>query len=203
VLGTQIMDLMRLLAGEPKWCFARVFEGGKPVTKTRVHSGGDGLSQLAGDEIHAVYRFASPTMGYFSTHRARHGAASRFGLQVYGTSGILTLTTGSLPAVYFLEDPSWQPGHSKAKWIEVTSGGLGKPEPIKDAAEHPSRQYLGNILIVKDLIRAIETDTQPKGSIHDGRAALEMILAVYESHRLNTPAALPLVNRQHPLGLLQ
>ena len=61
---------------------------------------------------------------------------------------------------------------------------------------------LGNEWIVKDLMEAIEKDRQPLGSMHDGRAALEMILAVYESHRLKGPAELPLKNRQHPLTML-
>jgi hypothetical protein len=60
----------------------------------------------------------------------------------------------------------------------------------------------GNRLIALDLIRAIETDTQPKGSMYDGRAALEMIMAVYESHRLKEPVTIPLKNREHPLSLL-
>lgn len=33
----------------------------------------------------------------------------------------------------------------------------------------------------------------------DGRASLEMILAVYEPHRLAKPVELPLKNRKHPL----
>jgi hypothetical protein len=45
-------------------------------------------------------------------------------------------------------------------------------------------------------------NTQPKGSMYDGRAALEMILAVYESHRLNSPVELPLKSRRHPLNML-
>lgn len=197
VLGTHIMDLMRLFAGEPEWCFARVSEGGKPVTKSEVRDGAEGIGPLAGDEIHAVYRFAGTTMGYFSTHRAKLGATTRFGLQIFGTKGILTMTTGALPQVAFVEEPSWQPGHSKAQWKNITSAGIDKPETLSD-----SGQSLGNRLIALDLIRAIETDTQPKGSAYDGRAALEMILAVYESHRLNAPAELPLRNRKHPLSLL-
>ncbi len=197
VLGTHIMDLMRFLCGNPQWCFARVLEGGKPVTKAQVRDGAEGIGPLAGDEIHATYGFASPTMGYFSTHRAKHGASARFGLQVYGTRGVLTLTTGSLPFVFFCEDPSWSPGRSKAQWVEVTSNGLGKPETLQDGGLHQ-----GNVMIAKDLIRAIETDTQPLGSVYDGRAALEMILSVYESHRLNAPVPLPLKNRQHPLSLM-
>lgn len=197
VLGTHIMDLMRFLAGDPKWCFARVLQAGRPVTRAEVRDGAEGIGPLAGDEIHATFGFASPTTGYFSTHRPKDSASTRFGLQVYGMKGVLTLTTGSLPPIFFCDDPSWSPGRSKAPWVEVTSAGLGQPEPLKDTGLH-----LGNLLIAKDLIRAIETDTQPLGSMYDGRAALEMILATYESHRLNAPVPLPLANRQHPLGLL-
>ena len=194
VLGTHIMDLMRLFAGEPQWCFARVRENGKPVTKNQVRDGAEGIGLLAGDEIHAMYRFSETTMGYFSTHPAGHGAAERFGLTIYGTKGILTTTTGALPEVWFVEDPSWQPGRSKARWKQITSAGIDQPETQTDVG-----QAFGNRLIALDLIRAIETNTQPKGSIYDGRAALEMILAVYESHRLNAPVVLPLENRKHPL----
>jgi len=56
VLGTHIMDLMRLFAGDPQWCFARVSDGGKPVTKNEVRDGAEGIGPLAGDEIHAMYR---------------------------------------------------------------------------------------------------------------------------------------------------
>jgi predicted dehydrogenase len=136
-------------------------------------------------------------MGYFSTHRASHGASRRFGLQVFGTKGILTMTTGALPAIWFVEDPSWQPGRSKARWKQISSAGIDKTEPRSD----PGHGF-GNRLVALDLIRAIETNTQPKGSMYDGRAALEMILAVYESHRLNAPIGLPLKNRKHPLGML-
>src|SRR5206468_807316 len=109
----------------------------------------------------------------------------------------ITLTTGSLPAVHFLEDPSWSPGRSKVAWQEITSAGLGKPEPLKDGG-----LVQGNVWIAQDLIEAIEQDRQPLGSMYDGRAALEMILAVYDSHRLKGPVELPLRNRKHPLTVL-
>jgi len=197
VLGTHVMDLMRFFAGDPKWCFARVSDDGKPVTRSKVRNGAEGIGPLAGDEIHAAYRFDKATMGYFSTHRARHGAAKRFGLQLFCTKGMLTMTTGALPEIWFVEDPSWQPGHSKAQWKQVTSTGIDKPETLTDR-----RHALGNRLIALDLINAIDTNTQPRGSMYDGRAALEMILAVYESHRLGTFVELPLKNREHPLSLL-
>jgi predicted dehydrogenase len=197
VLGTHVMDLMRFFAGDAKECFANVRDGQKPVTANEVRDGAEGIGPLTGDEIHAMYRFSRTTTGYFSTQRVRHGASNRFGLQLFGTKGILTMTTGALPEIWFVEDPSWQPGRSKARWKKITSAGIDKPETLNDPKHH-----LGNCLIARDLIRAIETNTQPKGSMYDGRAALEMILAVYESHRLSAPVELPLKNRRHPLSLL-
>ena len=196
VLGTHLMDLMRLLAGHARWCYARVSQDGKLVTRAEVKEGAEGAGPIAGNHIVAQYGFDKGTTGYFGTQKAVPGD-QRFGLQIFGSKGIIQLTTGSLPAAYFLDDPTWFPGKSKTAWQEITSAGLGKPEPLKDGG-----LGLGNLWIVKDLIDAIEKDRQPLGSIYDGRAALEMILAVYESHRMKGPVEIPLKNRKHPLTML-
>ena len=130
-------------------------------------------------------------LGCLAVGPARGAAA---GLALDGTNDHVTM--GAAPEIWYVEDPSWQPGRSKAQWKRISSEGVGKPEPLSD----PIHAY-GNRLIARDLIRAIETDTQPKSSMFDGRAALEMILAVYESHRLNAPVRLPLEDRRHPLSL--
>ncbi|HZT83119.1 MAG TPA: Gfo/Idh/MocA family oxidoreductase [Gemmataceae bacterium] len=197
VLGTHIMDLMRFLAGDARWCHARILQNGRPATKADVAEGGEGLGPVLGDWINATYGFGKGVEGTFGTAKGRGSKGSRFGLTVLGTKGVLQLTTGSLPAAYFLEDPTWFPGRSKAQWQEVTSAGVGKPEPLKDGG-----LGMGNVWIARDLMEAVEKDRQPLGSIYDGRAALEMILAVYESHRLKGTAELPLKNRQHPLTML-
>ncbi len=197
VLGTHVMDLMRLVAGDPQSCFAQVRSEGHPVTRSDVRDGAEGIGPLAGDEIQAMYQFGKGATGYFATDRSRHGAAERYGLQIYGSKGILTTTMGAVPEVWFVEDPSWQPGRSKAQWKPISTEGLDKPEARSD----PQHAF-GNRLIALDLLRAIETDSRPQGSAYDGRAALEMILAVYESHRLRAPVPLPLQNRRHPLSLL-
>src|SRR4051812_46678738 len=51
VLGTHIFDLMRFLVGDASWCFARVLDSGKPITKARVRPGGEGMGPIAGDHI--------------------------------------------------------------------------------------------------------------------------------------------------------
>ena len=188
---------MAFFACDPQSCFAQVRATGHLIDKSDVREGAEGIGPLAGDEVQAIYRFAGPTVGYFATDRARHSATARYGLEIRGTKGLLTTTMGAFPEVWFVEDPSWQPGRSKAQWKRITSEGIGGPEPVSD----PNHRY-GNRLIALDLIRAIETDSRPQGSMYDGRAVLEMILAIYESHRQNAPVPLPLANRKHPLRLL-
>src|SRR5438132_5680346 len=43
VLGTHLMDLMRWLAGDPRWRFAQVTQHGKPVARAEAREGGDGM----------------------------------------------------------------------------------------------------------------------------------------------------------------
>ena len=197
VLGTHTFDLMRHLAGDAKWCFARVQQSGRKAVAGDVRQAGEQLGPIMGDHITATYGFDKLAVGTFSTHVAKDGIGSRYWLEVRGTKGTIHLGFGILPVALLCEDPSGMFGKSKAAWQEITSAGVGKPEPLT-AKELDN----GNILIVNDLIDAIEKDRAPLDSLSDGRAALEMILAVYESHRLERAVDLPLKNRKHPLAAM-
>lgn len=193
VLGVHIMDLMRAVAGaDPQWVSARVLAEGKLAAKQHVRDGNEGIGLIAGDEIHAAYRFSNGIMGYFSTRRSRDGAGARYGIQVFGTKGVLAMTMSALPTVKLLESVTWSPEPGAPGWTVFAS--TTESEPAKEA--------LGNRLIAQDLIRAIETDTATRCGPRDGRWTLEMIMGIYESHRLNKPVDLPLDNRRHPLSLL-
>jgi predicted dehydrogenase len=197
VLGSHVMNLIHYFGGQPTWCFARAEQGGKPVTKADVKEGNEGIGPLAGDSITAMYGLESGATAYFGSRRAMGGGAGRFGLQIFGSKGILEIVTGSLPSVQFLADPAWSPGRSKAQWQPVSSAGIGQPEPLKDGGLDG-----GNALAVKDLLAAIENDRDPECSVYEGRTTVEMIAAVFESHRLAAPVTFPLKTRENPLTLL-
>jgi predicted dehydrogenase len=197
VLGTHSFDLMRHLAGDAKWCFARIQQGGRKAVAGDVRQAGEQIGPILGDQIAATYGFNGLTVGHFFTHVAKAGASSRYWLEVRGTKGVIQIGFGILPAAYLCEDPSGFFGKSKAPWKEITSAGVGKPEAL-----NTKELENGNILIVNDLIDAIEKDRAPLDGLADGRASLEMILAVYESHRLERPVELPLKNRKHPLAAM-
>ncbi len=197
VLGSHLMNLMPVFAGAPASCFATVTSKGKAITKKDVVEGNEGLGPLAGDAVDARFQFSNGITGYFGSHRAQEGNPSRFGLQIFGSKGVVEYLTGYLPPVYFLPDPAWSPARSGAKWQKVTSVGVGIAEPDK-AGGIPN----GNIAAINDLIAAIEENRQPLCSVYEARATIEMIMGIFESQRLGKPVALPLENRQHPLSML-
>jgi len=196
VLGTHIMDMIRALGGEPRWCHATVLQSGKPVTPDDVFEGPEGLGPLAGDEVHAMYKMSSGPMAYFSSLK-HAGNSKRYALQIHGSTGIIELTEGILPAVHYLDDPAWSPGRSDAKWQRISSAGIGKPEPLS------GRRYQARyMLMIEDLLAAIEKDRQPLCGVYEARGVTEMIVAVFESHRQRGPVEFPLENRQNPLTML-
>ena len=197
VLGSHLLNLMQAFAGNPIACFATVTGKDHPIAKRDVVEGNEGLGPLAGDAVQVSYQFPRGVTGYFGSRRGAEGRPSRFGLQILGSKGIVEYLTGYLPAVNFLPDPGWSPGRSGAKWLKVSSAGVGMPEPIK-----PAGIPAGNVAAIKDLIAAIHEDRQPLCDVYAARAAVEMIMAAFESQRRGKPVSFPLDNRQHPLSML-
>jgi predicted dehydrogenase len=197
VLGTHVLDLVNSLAGPPKWCFATVFENGRPITAADVKPGNEGIGPLAGDEVHAMYRLESGVTTYFDSVRHAGGSPSRFGLRIFGSQGVIEMGTGYLPPVHILASSAWRSIEGGPKWIPVSSAGVGEPEPLDNTGLHG-----GNLLAARDLIAAIEENRQPISSIHEARTATEMIVAVFESQRVGGPVTFPLANRENPLAML-
>lgn len=197
VLGSHIMDQMLALGFNPQWCFASVLQDGQPLRKEHVAEGNEGIGPLAGDAVRAIYGLKEGMTASFQSYRNAMGNPSRYGLQVYGSEGIIEILEGTMPPVHILQDPSWSPGRSGKQWQEVSSAGIGQPEPIT-GADHDERQHFA----IRDLLAAIEQQREPKGNMYEARRATEMIVAVFESQRVGGPVPLPLATRVNPLTLL-
>ncbi len=193
VLGSHIMNLMHYFGGEPQWCFASVLDQGQPITAEHRQPPKEGIDMLAGDTVQAMYGMADGVSAYFGSHRDTAGG--RFGLQLFGSKGVIEILTGHLPSVYYLDDPSWSPGRSAASWQPVSSAGVNQPEPYRDGG-----LLAGNVLAVRDLLAAIVEDRQPEASVYEGRTTVEMISAVFASQLAGKPVTLPLAERKNPLG---
>ena len=198
VLGTHLFNLIHHLGGKPLWCFGSVEQDGRAIRREDVTQGPEGIGPLAGDQVHAMYRLEGGATAYFDSVRKAGGRPSRFGLQIFGTQGIVDLyDTGMLPTMHFLADSSWTAHRTDKKAAPISSAGVGKEEPLANGGL-PG----GNILAVRDLIESVEKDRLPASSIYEARTATEMIVAVFESQRLGKPVSLPLVERRNPLSLL-
>lgn len=197
VLGTHVMDMIQSLAGEPKWCFAELTVDGRPVKHDDVAEGNEGLGPLAGDGVRALFGMADGSTATFYSYKNMAGRPSRYGLQIFGSRGILELLEGPLPSVKYLGDPSWCPARSGSQWQDVSSAGIGQAEPL-GGSEYTSRYGQG----IRQFLAAIEENRQPPGNMYEARVGVGMIAAVFESHRLGRPVALPLETRKNPLTLL-
>jgi predicted dehydrogenase len=198
VLGTHAMDMIRAIGGHPTWCFARIQQGGRPIQKSDVVEGPEGIGPLAGDDVRVMYGMPDGSTAYFASQRAATGKESRYGVQIFGTQGVIEIMPGHVqPTVRYLADASWSPGRSNTAWVEVTTAGIGQPEPIREGALNA-----GNLLIIKDLMAAIKEHREPIGNLYEARGATEMIVAAFESQRVGGPVTLPLKTRVNPLTLL-
>jgi predicted dehydrogenase len=194
VLGSHIMNLIHTLGGEAKTCYATIMQDGHLASREDIVEGNEGIGPLVGDSINAMYTLANGSIAYFGTRR--NSAGGRFGLQIYGSKGVVEILTGYLPAAFLLSDSNWSPGRSGANWLPISSAGVAKAEPLQDGGAHA-----GNLLACRDLIAAVEEDRQPECSIYEARMTIEMISAVFESHRLGKSVDIPLATRRNPLAV--
>ena len=74
-------------------------------------------------------------------------------------------------------------GMWKAEPIEFEKGSWWalEPRPLPDS----TWEETATLRAAQDLIDCIENDTQPRCTGHDGRASIEVIMAIYESERRN------------------
>ena len=71
VLGSHIMDLIRIFGGPPEWCFGSLRSGGHLVRRDDVKEGPEGLGPLAGDTVSAMFGLANNQTAYFNSCRQR------------------------------------------------------------------------------------------------------------------------------------
>jgi len=194
VLGTHCMYLMRMFAGDPLWCTARVTQDGRDITVADRRAATEPLGPVAGDTIHASFAFPKGIMGHFASQKVSKGEGGRFSCTLYGSKGIAHFPIGTDHTVQVLPEPLWS-GKSSA-W---------KPLPDAPSNDHPSGlkdTAASNRYIVDDLLRIRGTSDRSPADIYEARATLEMILSVYAAHLSGGRAMFPLKDRKHPLGTL-
>jgi len=194
VLGSHILDVMRMILGNPSWVFSHVTEQGREMNPHKLGAPREPIGPISGREMAAMYAFDGGVHGYFSSKQNDQTHPWRFGTHVYGSRGVIFLPNaiypGGLP--YILRSPAWVPDDKHA-WEPIEA----QPEPPFPGAEE---RQLANALMVRDLIEAIEQDRKPVCSETDGLWTVEMIVGLYQSQVKGAPMTFPLKDRAHPLS---
>jgi predicted dehydrogenase len=199
VLGSHLFNLAHFFCGRPIACSGVVMQNGKPITKADVRDGDEGIGPLAGNEVHARFEMESGVPVFFDSVQNAGVKSTGFGIQLIGTEGVIDLRTDVEPAAQIFKGSPFRPTAEQLAWIPITTGGIGKPEPVATM----KGDVAGHLIPGRDLIASIKEDRQPLCSAEDGRVIIEMISAVLESHRKQGQrVTLPLETRVNPLTRL-
>ena len=199
VLGSHVLNLAAFFTGTPTACTASVRLEGRPVTKSDVRDGDEGLGPLAGDEVRARFETPSGVPIYFDSKKDQGNKAAGFGIQLICSETIIDLRTDAEPMIQVLLGNPFRPTPTPRAWVPLTSGGVGVPEPLASI----KALIAGHQLPASNLIECMETGAEPTCGPTEAAATVEMIASVFESHRQHgAMVRLPLSHRDNPLSLL-
>ena len=191
--GTHLFDAVRIFGEDAKWGWASVTTKGREITAGDVTwADRKATSQkealVAGDRVSAVFSFQNGARGFFES-----GREGVFGVELVGTKGRLVCVDGS-GGPYRYPLAIWAHNDPPGEW-----------KPIEVPSDELNQHGLGRWLcarMITELIQSIETGEEHPSSGYQGRAALELIMAIYESQKQGKKVQLPLANREHPLKTL-
>lgn len=199
VLGGHLLNLATVFSGNPLACSATVLQDGKPATRADVKPGAEGVGPLAGNEVHARFETAGGIPLFFDSMANAGVRAAGFGVQIIGTQGIIDLRLDAEPLAHLRVGNPFQPGNEPRAWVPVTTAGPGKPEPVANLGKLLSAHTIPG----RELIAAIREQREPLCGARAGALTVEMICAVFESHRRGgARVSLPLATRENPLKQL-
>lgn len=225
VLGTHVLDLMRLFAGDAGWASGELLVGSRLAGPEDIRQGDEAIGPIAGDGLRATFGFANNVIGLFESFAGLGAGEDYFGLDLVGEQGQLSLRGGftkrlmryprpysvpGAPHIYrqdiYANNPKRDskpvgeiPAHYTDAWTPISVPGLGPGEaPGFDLESSETLVQRCNQRLVLDLLAAIEEDREPLGSGERARGSLELIQAIASAHAAGGRVTLPLQLRTHP-----
>ncbi len=194
VLGSHLFDLMRLFAGDPQWCTARVTQGGRDITPADARVMKDNVGAIAGDEISAQFGFGKGVAASFTSRAKLRDATGHWGLELTGTKGTARILGNLPPQVFLLKTTGWKPDGKTDEWRRLPD------DPTLNVPASAQGFPAANARLLDDLLDAVAKNRAPECSGHNAMKAIELVMAVYQAALGAKRVAMPLVNRKHPLA---
>jgi predicted dehydrogenase len=192
VLGTHLFDLMRLFAGDPVSCRARVLWQQRDITRADARMVSDNIGPVAGDEVMAEFAFPGGVHATFTSRAALRDTIGAWGLELIGSKGVARINANIPPRIFLKKSDGWNQDGRSDSWqpFAADAEAAGGGAPINVA----------NGRIVQDWLGAITAGREPAGSARHGAWAVEMVMGVYEAALSAQRISFPLKRRTHPLA---
>ncbi len=194
VLGTHQFDLVRFFAGDPLWCTARIFQGGREVTAADARKVTEDIGPVIGDEIEALFALPQGVNVHYTSRAKNAAAAGPWGMELIGTKGSARLLNDQHTQVYALHSGALTAPGQTREWRPLAPGSTASNLELGGATT-------ANARVVDDWLAAIAGDREPGCSGFAAMKALEMIHAVFTAGITRARVALPLRSRAHPLAV--
>ena len=165
------------------------------------HQSTQPVGLIIGDSISATFGFDNGIRGFFEStaNLAIPGQSNfnnLFGMSIECEQASLELREPG--DCYIYPAPRVLPDQAHLVWEKVWIEGWH--DKYNHSFLWKNFLHLGNQILVKDLIKAIETETEPLSSISMARYINEMVQGVYLSHFSDGRRIdIPLADRAHPL----
>jgi predicted dehydrogenase len=198
VHGSHFFDLMIALAGPPRWVNAHLAEGARDATFADRREGREPIGPIVGDSAAVTIGFDDGVRGFWNStaNLNRHG--SLYGLLIQCDRATVAMRTRG--EVFIYPSPAIEPENEKHAWEKVWVESWHftpehRPAPLTDYI------HRGNVTLVRELVTAIEHDTEPTASLRDAVLVTEIIQGAYASHFAGgRRLPIPLADRRHPLA---
>ena len=194
VLGTHQFDLVRLFAGDPLWCTARILQGAREVTLGDARAATEGVGPVLGDAIDAFLALPRGVAVHYTSRARGAAAAGPWGMELICSRGRVRLLNDPITQVFVSrEEKGGADGWRRREW-EPLSPGLAGAEALRGG------QDLANRRVVDDWLSAIAEGREPACSGFAAMKSLEIIHAILRAGLTRGRVALPLSDRAHPLA---
>jgi len=182
-----LFDLMRMFAGEPKWCSAQVLQEGRQVKADDWQLAGEEIGPVLGDEIEAQFAFDKNIWATFTSRAKLQSVAGHWGIELIGNKGRARIMADIWPSVF-------ASGKMGEEWHPLEDD----PSVKTTAAEREVGP--ANARVVDDWLAAIRANRDPACSGRNGAKAVEMVMGVWRAGLTSGRVEFPLKERGHALG---